>query len=70
MRTEEDIYDAIELYKENLHDHHIFLNEPIVTQILIAHYQTIIATLEWVLNEPKKDENLLQKNEDVTNEMP
>ena len=63
MKTEEQIERAIELYKDNLHDHHIWLNEPLVTQALIAHYQTVILVLEWVLDRNQSSTPMTRKAE-------
>lgn len=51
MKTEEEIQEYIDQIKENLHDHHIYLNTPLVTRYIISTYETIIRVLEWVLGE-------------------
>ena len=51
MKTEEEIRIAIEQFKDNLTDHHIYLNTPIVRHTLESIYETAINILEWVLDE-------------------
>lgn len=58
MKTEEQIYDMIEHYKERGADHHILLNTPLVQNVIFAHLNTIIATLEWVLDESQESQSL------------
>ena len=56
MRTEEEIYDRIEFYKDKLQDHHLWLNEPIIRNVLIAIYESALSNLRWVLNETAEEE--------------
>ena len=62
MRTKEEIYYRIEFYTDRLHDHHLWLNDSIVRNALIAIYESAISNLRWVLNEPPppKEENAVE----------
>ena len=56
MRTENEIEAMIEHYKEKKTDHHILLNTPLVQDVIFAHLDTIIVTLEWVLHDSEGTE--------------
>jgi len=50
LKVAEEIHAAIDLYKEKLSNHHLWLNEPIIRHTIMTFYETIIQTLEWVLD--------------------
>jgi len=63
MKTEEEILRAIESYKERISDHHILLNEPIVRNTIWAVYESIIETLNWVLEDSQSSASTARKQE-------
>jgi len=63
MKTEEEILRAIEAYKERISDHHILLNEPVVRNTIWAVYESIIETLNWVLEDSQSSIAKARKDE-------
>lgn len=48
---EDQIRAAIDQFKDNLQDHHLYLNPPITRHTLESIYETAIKILDWVLDE-------------------
>ena len=56
MRSEDEIYAIIESYEDKLRDHHLMLTEPIVRSALQGIYESVILTLQWVLEDSELGE--------------